>query len=48
MDNGASSYCRFLNGDESAFDEIMKELFYIITFKKRKNLFILTKMVLIS
>ena len=48
MDNGASSYRRFLNGDESAFDEIMKELFYIITFKKRKNLFILTKMVLIS
>ena len=27
MDNGASSYRRFLNGDESAFDEIMKELF---------------------
>ena len=27
MDNGASSYRRFLNGDESAFDDIMKELF---------------------
>ena len=27
MDNGASSYRRFLDGDESAFDEIMKELF---------------------
>lgn len=27
MDNGASSYRRFLEGDESAFDEIMKELF---------------------
>ena len=26
MDNGASSYRRFLDGDESAFDEIMKEL----------------------
>ena len=27
MDNGASSYRRFLDGDESAFDEIIKELF---------------------
>ena len=27
MDNGASSYRRFLDGDERAFDEIMKELF---------------------
>ena len=27
MDNGASSYRRFLDGDDSAFDEIMKELF---------------------
>ena len=27
MDNGASSYRRFLNGDESAFDEIIKESF---------------------
>ena len=27
MDNGASSYRRFLDGDESAFDDIMKELF---------------------
>lgn len=26
MDNGASSYRRFLNGDESAFESIMKEL----------------------
>ena len=26
MDNGASSYRRFLDGDESAFDEILKEL----------------------
>lgn len=27
MDNGASSYRRFLDGDESAFDDLMKELF---------------------
>ena len=27
MDNGASSYRRFLDGDESAFDDIMEELF---------------------
>ena len=32
MDNGASSYRRFLNGDESAFDEIMKELFDNLLF----------------
>lgn len=32
MDNGASSYRRFLDGDESAFDEIMKELFYPLVF----------------
>ena len=32
MDNGASSYRRFLEGDESAFDEIMKELFDKLVF----------------
>lgn len=32
MDNGASSYRRFLNGDESAFDEIIKELFDNLVF----------------
>lgn len=32
MDNGACSYRRFLDGDESAFDEIMKELFYSLIF----------------
>ena len=32
MDNGASSYRRFLNGDESVFDEIMKELFDNLVF----------------
>lgn len=32
MDNGASSYRRFLDGEESAFDEIMKELFYGLVF----------------
>ena len=32
MDNGASSYRRFLEGDESAFDEIMKDLFYGLVF----------------
>ena len=32
MDNGASSYRRFLNGDESAFDEIMKGLFDKLVF----------------
>ena len=32
MDNGASSYRRFLDGDESAFDEIMEELFDKLVF----------------
>lgn len=32
MDNGACSYRRFLEGDESAFDEIMNELFYKLVF----------------
>ncbi|MBR2448183.1 MAG: RNA polymerase sigma factor [Clostridia bacterium] len=32
MDNGASSYRRFLDGDESAFDEIIKELFRSLVF----------------
>ena len=32
MDNGASSYRRFLSGDESAFDLIMEELFYPLVF----------------
>ena len=32
MDNGASSYRRFLNGDQSAFDEIMQELFHGLVF----------------
>lgn len=32
MDNAAGSYRRFLNGDEDAFDEIMKELFYSLVF----------------
>lgn len=32
MDNGASSYRRFLDGDESAFDEIMKEMFDNLVF----------------
>ena len=32
MDNGASSYRRFLNGDESAFEDIMKELFRGLVF----------------
>ncbi len=32
MDNGAGSYRRFLDGDESAFDEIMSELFYSLVF----------------
>ena len=32
MDNGASSYRRFLDGDESAFDEIMNELFDNLVF----------------
>ncbi len=32
MDNGAGSYRRFLDGDESAFDEIMEELFFSLVF----------------
>ena len=32
MDNGASSYRRFLEGDEGAFDEVMKELFHGLVF----------------
>ena len=32
MDNGAGSYRRFLEGDESAFDDIMKELFFGLVF----------------
>ena len=32
MDNGASSYRRFLDGDESAFDELMQTLFRGLVF----------------
>ena len=32
MDNGASSYRRFLDGDEAAFDDIMQELFHPLVF----------------
>ncbi len=32
MDNGASSYRRFLDGDESAFDDIINELFLSLVF----------------
>ena len=32
MDNGASSYRRFLDGDENAFSDIMKELFRGLVF----------------
>ncbi len=32
MDNGVGSYRRFLLGDESAFDEIMNELFFSLVF----------------
>ncbi|MBO4848031.1 MAG: RNA polymerase sigma factor [Clostridia bacterium] len=32
MDNGASSYRRFLDGDESAVRDIMDELFYSLVF----------------
>ena len=32
MDNGASSYRRFLDGDENAFNDIMKELFRGLVF----------------
>ncbi len=32
MDNGASSYRRFLDGDQAAFDGVMNELFYSTVF----------------
>ena len=32
MDNGASSYRRFLDGEDGAFDEIIKELFDKLVF----------------
>jgi len=32
MDNGASSYRRFLEGDESAFDDVIKELYSGLVF----------------
>ena len=32
MDNGASSYRRFLDGDENAFNELMEELFRGLVF----------------
>ena len=32
MDNGASSYRRFLDGDESGFDSIMEEYFHKLVF----------------
>ena len=32
MDNGAGSYRRYLNGDEDAFDEIVKEIFDSLVF----------------
>ena len=32
MDNGASSYRRYLNGEEEAFDEIVEELFEPLVF----------------
>ncbi len=32
MDNGASSYRRFLDGDESAFAELMQEYFHSLVF----------------
>ena len=32
MDNGASSYRRYLNGDNSAFDEIIKDYFDSLVF----------------
>ena len=32
MDNGASSYRRFLDGDECAFDGIMQALFHSLVF----------------
>ena len=32
MDRNAEDYHRFLDGDDSAFDEIMQELFYNLMF----------------
>ena len=32
MDHGASSYRRYLNGEEAAFDEIMEQLFRSLVF----------------
>ena len=32
MDNGACSYRRFLDGDETAFDDIMNELFHSLMY----------------
>ncbi len=32
MDNGESSYRRFLDGDESAFEDLMKQLFHSLVF----------------
>ena len=32
MDNGASSYRRFLSGDENAFTQLMQELFHGLVF----------------
>ncbi|MBR6289809.1 MAG: RNA polymerase subunit sigma-24, partial [Clostridia bacterium] len=32
MDNGASSYRRFLDGDKAAFEEIVNELFRPLVF----------------
>ena len=41
MDNGASSYRRFLDGDESAFNEIMEELFRSLVFFSNGYVFML-------
>ena len=32
MESGESSYRRFLDGDESAFDDIVKQLFHSLVF----------------
>ena len=32
MDTGADSYRRFLDGEESAFEDIMRELFHGLVF----------------
>ena len=32
MDTGAGSYRRFLDGEESAFEDIMRELFHGLVF----------------